>query len=313
MPDAQVDQAAAEAAAAKAAADAAAAAASSGDGAPAKTDAELQAEREAQVAAEAARVAEEDARVAEEAKKTGGLSKRFSELTRQAKEAKQREAEAQRRLDLALDAVEQLKSTRPPPAGEKPAEEEPEPEMPVFENFEKPAEFTKAVLEYTKKMTAREATIAVKAAEAKRTEEAAKSNQQAATARIQQDFSTRVNAFKAEHPDYDEVAGSEDVSISTTMAVGIARSAQGPAIAYYLGQHKTEAERIAKLDPAEQLMELGAIVKTLSTPAASRTTGAPPPLRPLSGGSTPPAKSPDEMSMDEYAAHRRQAAKGAVH
>jgi hypothetical protein len=51
------------------------------------------------------------------------------------------------------------------------------------------------------------------------------------------------------------------------MAHAILHSEQGPDIAYHLGKNPAEAERISKLAPALQLVELGKIASKLEAPA----------------------------------------------
>ena len=109
-----------------------------------------------------------------------------------------------------------------------------------------------------------------------------------------------------EMPDYADVAENPAVHISQTMAVAITSSENGPKVAYHLGQHPEVAERIAKMPPALQLMELGKLEAQITAPRPVRTSKAPEPIRVTTGAGEPQAKSLDEMSMDEYVVARAQ-------
>jgi hypothetical protein len=148
--------------------------------------------------------------------------------------------------------------------------------------------------------------------EAKREEEQ-KANEQASiaeqTRKVQQAYVARVDKFKETHPDYSEVAESPDVSVSMAMAHAIAHSEQGPAIAYYLEDARNggnEAKRISQLPPIAQLMELGKLEVKLTASPAKPVSAAPPPPKPLKAGSETPTITPEEESMEQYAARRKK-------
>ena len=99
------------------------------------------------------------------------------------------------------------------------------------------------------------------------------------------------------------------------MAHAILDHEQGPDIQYFLGKNAAEAERIAKLAPHMQLVELGMIAASLRTPATPAPaaeeppkpiTKAPPPISPVSAGKADVSKTPEEESMEEYAARRKK-------
>lgn len=309
-PDTQaaLDAAAAEAVAAteaaKAAYEAAAGTAPKADdgGTVQKTEAELQAEQAAAAAKEEADRAAADAAVAEDAKKTGGLNKRFSELTKAAKEAQKQAAESDKRLKIALDAVEKL--TGKPAAAETHVDavvEEEEPTPPAFEN---PEQYQRDMAKYTADLVARTTKRAIKAQQVEDQQAKIQSDQRAATARVQSEFSARVNAFKAETPDYDEVVGkNEDVTITPVMASAISMLPKGPEVAYFLGKNLAEANRISALPALLQIAELGALQAKLAGTVV-RKTNAPAPIRPISGGASHADTPLAEKSMVEYAEAR---------
>lgn len=123
--------------------------------------------------------------------------------------------------------------------------------------------------------------------------------------RLMHEWSNRQAKFKETVTDYDEVALNPEVPISPTMAATLVTSDLGPEVSYYLGENIAEAKRIYALSPGRQLVELGKIEAKLSAPP--RTTSAPAPIEPLNtGNNAATRKSPNEESMQEYAARRQQ-------
>jgi hypothetical protein len=121
-------------------------------------------------------------------------------------------------------------------------------------------------------------------------------------------FEERVQAARQVHPDYDAVTHDPSLPITPKMAEIIRKSDNGPEVAYYLGTNRSEAQRIAALDPDEQVAEMGALRASLrKQPAAQAQTRTPPaaPPRTVSGISAGLNKDPNEMSMAEYVAARK--------
>lgn len=242
-------------------------------------------------------------------------SERFSRITREREDAERRAREADERLTKALDALAKATGEKKPVETSTTVEDQP----PAPPTFESPEQYQKAMAEYTEKMVAYSTKRELRAAEAERQRQAADTARQAqeraqqeASVRLQAQFRQRVDTFKAEAPDYDEVTSDPEVPISIVMTSGIALSDKGPALAYWLGKNRAEAQRIANLPPALQLMELGVIAATKLAAPPPKPRNAPPPPRHLNGGKGGNAKPIAEMSMDEYAAHRK-AGGSAVH
>jgi hypothetical protein len=117
-------------------------------------------------------------------------------------------------------------------------------------------------------------------------------------------YQERENAFRASKPDYDSIARDPSLPVSQMMAQVIWDSEKGPELLYHLGQNRSEAERIRALPDHLQAKELGYIEAALRAPAPTQNRAAPPspPPKTVSGISAGIAKTPDEMSMAEYAA-----------
>ncbi len=79
----------------------------------------------------------------------------------------------------------------------------------------------------------------------------------------------------------------------------IVNSRTGPDILYRLGMNPREAQRISRLDPLAAAHELGRVEGMLSMPPPRKITGAPPPVRPVSGSEVP-VKDPRTMTYEEY-------------
>jgi hypothetical protein len=98
----------------------------------------------------------------------------------------------------------------------------------------------------------------------------------------QRTLQTLVDKAEEKYPDFYEKVFTQDpsvVPISAVVGAAILESDQGSDVAYYLGTHPTEAQRIAKLSPTSQLREFGKIEVMLTKPQSA----APPPLNPVSG------------------------------
>ena len=132
---------------------------------------------------------------------------------------------------------------------------------------------------------------------------------------------SREAAFSKDHPDYTEVVRpaaeqlARGVAKQHPTALAIAEfvqlSDQGPAIAYFLGQHPEEHQRLAALPPAVALVELGSLVgrpQPAAAPAQPVTppvSSAPKPPTTLGTKSTGPVD-PIESAVvaDDFPAYR---------
>jgi hypothetical protein len=247
----------------------------------------------------------DDAAAEPEPKKAKGVQKRIDELTRQREDERRRAEAAEARLDRALAALE--KGTGVPAKDSKQAieTEDPEPQKPV-KDANDPESYDRALEEY---VTARSSWIARREVKASLAEEE-KKRQDEETAKqyksLQESYKSKVEKVKEKYPDYETVAESPDVQVSMPMANAIFHSDEGPEIAYYLGKNPAEAERISKLVPQLQLVELGKIVARLNMPVATKpVSAAPTPGKPIKASSET-TLSPEEESMEAYATRRKK-------
>lgn len=223
---------------------------------------------------------------------------------RQAAEERAETAETQ--LAQALTALEELgKKTK---ADTKAAvEASPKPKR---EDFQDPDTYEAALITWTTETT-------TKAMEARREQERStetaqqeqerqQKEQQKATEALQKSWKGAREAALEKYPDYEEVAESDEVQITAPAAFAIMNADNGPDIAYFLGKNPKEAERIAALPALKQQLEIGRLSLKLETEEKRSVTKAPPPATPLRSREKAAEKSPDEESMEEYAARRQR-------
>ena len=240
--------------------------------------------------------------------KSKGVQKRIDELV------KQREEERAEKLRL-LAIVEQYQK-QPPKQEEAQVDEDPEPLRPSRDPNAAPEVYEQALAEYADQKAAWSARKAVKEALAEEAKKAEQREVEAKAKAAQESYVARVNKAIEKYPDYKAVAESPDVQVSMPMAQAIITSDHGPEIAYHLGKNPAEAARIAALPPVQQLVEIGLIVAKLTAPAPKAdsqppqpkpsVSAAPKPIKPLESKGETHVKTPDEETMEEYAARRKR-------
>lgn len=252
---------------------------------------------------ESATEPEDEPSANDEPRKAKGVQKRLDELVRQREEAERRaEAEKAEKLRLLAMLEAQQKPQQPPEQVETT-----EPIRPSRSDYDDPDAYDDALLRYARDVARHEAEQHIKqerdAIEAKLAQERANAESEAAMAR----FNERAAAFKSKTPDFDAVAGRDDVEVTITMAQVIVESDLGPQLQYYLGQNPDEAARIRALPDIQQLRELARIEGRLSVPSApAPISAAPKPIKPIPAATEPVDVDPENESMDAYAARRRK-------
>lgn len=130
-------------------------------------------------------------------------------------------------------------------------------------------------------------------------------DQQAAQFRQQQavqGYFLKVQAFRKEAPDFDEVVSNTPSPLTDSMKSFILESDQGPRLAYYLGQHSDEARQIAELTPSGAARKLTLIEAGFQ----ANVTKTPPPISPTGARQTPGVRAlTDITSSEEFMKRRR--------
>lgn len=182
----------------------------------------------------------------------------------------------------------------------KPAEPAPRPK---YDAYDSPEAYETALTDWAEAEGARKATQQAR-------DDQVKSAQAAQAKAIADTWSQRQTAWRAEHPDYDQVTGPDEtgrpLNIPMHIAVPIAQLDNGPQVEQWLGEHRDEADRIAALVPIMGAAEIGKLSAKLATPEvrpAPKPKPAPP--KPVGDRSSPLTKDPNEMTTEEYAAQMR--------
>lgn len=240
-------------------------------------------------------VAEDEEKVTEERKPNPKLEKRFSELTKQ-REQLRKEAEEERgkreQLETRLKALESQAAPKEQNRDEKP----------------KPDQFVDA-FEYAEALADWSAENAVMRARQEDVEKKFQEERQ----KVLQTWNTRLEATKAELPDYDEMLTSSDVVVSNEVRDAILESEIGPRILYHLAENPELAAKITKSSLITALKEIGKLearfekneskeVKTVAVKSK-----APAPISPLKGTSSEQAviTDTDKMTYAQYKAMRQ--------
>ena len=121
----------------------------------------------------------------------------------------------------------------------------------------------------------------------------------------------RVEAYKEKVEDFDEVAYGDHILPvmrgAPHLAQLVVESDLGPQIAYHLGSNPEVAEKIAAMPMHLAAKEIGKIEARLEkAPKPKNKSKAPSPIKPVKGKDAGAVeRSPEKMSMDEYAAGRK--------
>lgn len=114
-------------------------------------------------------------------------------------------------------------------------------------------------------------------------------------------YAEREEQARDKYNDFESVVYNPNLQITTVMAQTIQASDLGPDIAYYLGSHPKEAERIARMGPILQAKEIGKIeAKIASSPMpVKKPSSAPAPITPVTSrtAGTPAYDTTDPRSM----------------
>lgn len=208
----------------------------------------------------------------EERKQNPKLEKRFSEITRQREEARQeaqREREARQALETRLQALERQNAPQQNQA--QTAQEEPQPHQ-----FTDAFEYAKALTDYrVEHMLAQEkANQAQAAAQAERQQ-------------VINQWTKKVDAAKAELPDFDEMVQSAgDVVIPDHVRDAMMESDVGPKLLYHFAENPDLARSIAAMPPIKALREIGKLEAKLEAPKQAEKppvarSKAPEPIQPI--------------------------------
>jgi hypothetical protein len=130
-----------------------------------------------------------------------------------------------------------------------------------------PAQFQDNPQDYWRLLARYEAREEMKADKARQEQEQQQRKQQEHIANFQTAASKAVDAGKAEFPDFDAVVNSGLAPfMNQIMQQALVFTPNGHKVAYYLGKNPGEAARIAQMEPAQMLMELGEMRAKVAAP-----------------------------------------------
>jgi hypothetical protein len=245
------------------------------------------------------KLADEEATGTEEKKQNPKLEKRFSELTKARKEAEAKaetERQAREELEKRLAALE----------GQRAPIQEPESNRkPSPDDFKDAFEYAEALAEWSAEqaLVRREQEVKQKEAEAKRET-------------VISTWQQKLEATKAEYPDYDVMVASSSVKVNDTIRDAILESDVGPRILYELASDDQIAEKLSTMTTASALKLIGKLEaqfeKTEQPAKAEKKTvaaksNAPEPIRPLrsTGGVADVGMDGNDMSYQQWKAARQ--------
>lgn len=239
---------------------------------------------------------------ADDKPKAKGVQKRLDELTRNWREEQRARERTQAQLDRALSLLEQKVT------GKAETTDDAEPQEPDPSKYTDQAAFNADYKKYWLNLVEWKADQKLKTWQQKEREAREREESEKQTRTVQERYLQNVEKAREKYADYDSVTRNPSLPITQPMAQAIMLHENGTDIAYHLGTNPQEAVRIASLPRESQLLELGVIAATLKqTPVAKPPVSiAPKPIKPLGGGTASAVMSPEEESMEAYAARRKK-------
>jgi hypothetical protein len=227
--------------------------------------------------------------------KPSGFEKRISKLTYQAREA-ERQAAYWRGIAEGKGGATPIPASAGTAGGLEPTATEGPPKQEQFETYD----------EYLRALTRHEISTTM-------AQERKKLTGELEARELQGGFEKRVEAFRETHADFDEVAFSDDHQVSPTMRDAIVNTQDGAEIAYWLGKNPEESNRIARLSPNHQILELGRISARLAArppaPPPRPASAAPAPITPVKAGGKAVEGLRDDLPIEEWQRRRNKEAR----
>jgi hypothetical protein len=236
-------------------------------------------------------LAEDEATGTEEKKQNPKLEKRFSELTKQRKEAEAKVKE----LEDRLAARESFKEPQQAPESNR---------KPSPDDFKDAFEYAESLAQWSAEQ-----------ALAKRDQEIKQKEVEAKRETVIQTWQQKLEATKAELPDYEVMVASSSVSVNDTVRDAIIESDVGPRILYELASNDELAEKLTNMTTASALKLIGKLeaqFEKTDAPVAEKKTvaaksKAPEPIRPLrsTGGVADVVTDGNDLSYQQWKAARQ--------
>lgn len=221
------------------------------------------------------------------------LQKRIDRATKKQHEAEERERALREEVETLRK--EQAKpsegkadaGTEPTGTAEAKADDDPEPKEDDFPEY---ANYIKALGKWSYRQAEKDA----KAAEATRKAEEAKATEAERQKKVFDTFLDRQEEARERYDDYDEVIA--EVAVFEGVQLALVEAENGPDIAYYLGKHPEEAERLRGMSLLAAIAAIGRIGERLTAKAgeapATQDEAAPTPKTPTKQSPQGTSKAP---------------------
>ena len=219
----------------------------------------------------------DDATSTEDKKQNPKLEKRFSELTKQREQARQEastERAAREAMEVRLKALEGNRQTVTAPKTD---------EKPDASQFNDAFEYAEALATWS-------AENALKNRDKQDADRRAGDERQ----KVLTSWKAKLDATKAEIPDYEDMVASSDVIVSDQIRDAILESDLGPRILYHLAEHTDIAEKLNSMSPSSAMREIGKMEARFEKAAEPQTkriepvtrSNAPKPITPIGSSRT---------------------------
>ena len=242
-------------------------------------------------------LAEDEAAGTDEKKQNPKLEKRFSELTKARKEAEAQLAEERKTKESLEARLAALESNQAPRQQEQESNRRPTPD-----DYKDAFEYAEALSSWSAEqaLVKREQEVKQKEADAKRET-------------VYKTWSQKLEATKAELPDYEDMVASSTVKVNDIVRDAILESDVGPRILYEIASDDDLAEKLTTMSLPSALKLIGKLevqFERTDSKAEKKTvvakSKAPEPIRPLrsTGGLAEVATDGENISFQHWKAGR---------
>lgn len=230
----------------------------------------------------------------DEPKKVNKVQERINQLTREKHEQRQENAD----LKARLEKLEQV----------KPVEKTVELVAPNPDEFDTDQEYHAANAKYYADVSTNAAKAEVSANNQSRVEADEQTQRQEAVKTKKAAFEKNLDSKRANFEDFEDVAYGHNF-MDLDLAEQIFEMDKGPEVAYHLGSHLDEAERIFALPPVQRARELTKLEFQVEALKPNLVSGAPDPITPL-GNSETVNQDMDKLSVQDWLALRNKQVHG---
>ena len=242
----------------------------------------------------------------QEEKRQSGVQRRIDKLTREKYELSGQARELRERIA----ALERNQASKPAATQASDAAQDPKPDPKTFTGTYE--EFVEALSRWTARQEH-------KALAEKTQKEQETADQQERDREVVDSYQERSSEFAAEKEDFNEVVGRIKIAadVAPGVQVAIMEDENGPALAYFLGQHPEVCQQLSELSPARALTHLGRISAALfpdateesdseDSPSPKAARPAPAPLKPVKKVAPTDSGLSDDEPMDKWLAKRQK-------